>query len=328
MNSPVAKFSPTSDDSSAPSPAKDAPARVQKRLGELLRVVGRKLKDKREEIGWTPEMAAKQTKIKLPQILALEYGKIEAFANPTYARGFASIYLRTLKFDERQELAPLDRALDIRPEEKIETVAGMEYRPEPLPVETREAPGTLGFRVVVACTVVMMAVLVLVGFQTYKAGIIRVTSDDGIRSDNEALNLSDPAPEKAEVAVAELAPPHAPPPAATPVQVEELAKPVKKAQAVAVARPAEPVAVPADGLYRIELVANRRSFISVVTHNADGTKTNFGTVMKAGQRKSFKGKKMDLMIAIPAAINIIYNGVDQGPYSYSVVPASFSIPAS
>ncbi|MEM1059694.1 MAG: helix-turn-helix domain-containing protein [Verrucomicrobiota bacterium] len=322
MNSPAAKPPSSRSVRSDPSDA------VHQRLADQLRVVGRKLRDRREERDWPQELAAKKTKIKLPQIQALEQGNLEAFASPSYARGFASIYLRTLGFDDRAELSRFDDLLDVHPEERLEKISGLEHRPGPLPVETREAPSTLGFKVVIACTLVVVAVIALVGFQSYKAGMIRVTSTDGIRAD--AGNL-DPAAENAELASLDELKPSTAPPAAVAVAAEEAAPAPVAARAEAVAIPAqaaepEPAASPS-GIYNVELFAQRSSFVSVVSHRANGGKSRFTGTMKRGERRQFEGTRLDVMIAVPAAIHIVYNGEDQGPYSYSVVPASFTIPA-
>jgi len=327
MNSQAAKTTPAQK--SRPNPS----AENEQRLGEELTVIGRKLRDKREANGWTPELAAKKTKIKLPQILALEEGKLPMFASPSYARGFASIYLRTLGFDDRAELARYDEILDVHPEERLENISGVEYRPAPLPVETREGPSTLGYKVVILCTVVMMLVILGVGFQTYKAGMMNMPVADGIRGETGNLNLSQQT--NADAAMAEMTELQAEdaPPAAVPVpQPAEEAAEATPARAEAVAIPAEAAEpepdAPANGVYNIALVAQRRSFVSVVTHNPNGGTTRFTGTMKRGERRAFSGKKMEVMIAVPAAIHIVYNGEDQGPYSYSTVPASFTIPAS
>jgi len=59
-----------------------------------MKSVGEKLKLARLHRHWTPQAAAKATKIKVEQLLDLENDAYNKFASPSYARGFVRIYAR------------------------------------------------------------------------------------------------------------------------------------------------------------------------------------------------------------------------------------------
>ena len=78
-----------------------------------------------------PELAARETKIKVERIRDLENDDYSHFSSPTYARGFVRTYARALGLDEYKILRQLDQKL---PEDETGTFVpegGLPYVPEP-----------------------------------------------------------------------------------------------------------------------------------------------------------------------------------------------------
>ena len=134
-----------------------------------MKTVGKQLQDARLAKGWSPEMAARETKIRLDRVRELEEDDYSNFSSPTYARGFVRTYARALGLDEYRILRQLDNKL---PEDDNATFAndtGVPYMPEPSQVSK---PFQVGRGVYIAGGV-GMALLLLIGFilvQSYRAG--------------------------------------------------------------------------------------------------------------------------------------------------------------
>src|SRR5476651_2421053 len=96
-----------------------------------MKSVGQQLQEARLARNWTPELAARETKIKADRVRDLESDDYTNFSSPTYARGFVRTYARALGLDEYRILRQLDNKL---PEDDNATFApdnGMPYVPEP-----------------------------------------------------------------------------------------------------------------------------------------------------------------------------------------------------
>ena len=57
-----------------------------------MKPVGKQLQEAREAKNWTPELAARETKIKVDRVLDLEADDYSHFTSPAYARGFVRTY--------------------------------------------------------------------------------------------------------------------------------------------------------------------------------------------------------------------------------------------
>src|SRR5471030_112740 len=92
-----------------------------------MKTVGKQLQEARLAKNWTPELAARETKIKVDRLRDLESDDYSHFTSPAYARGFVRTYARALGLDEYRILRQLDNKL---PEDDNATFApdsGMPY---------------------------------------------------------------------------------------------------------------------------------------------------------------------------------------------------------
>jgi cytoskeleton protein RodZ len=109
-------------------------------MTELVEPVGRKLAKAREARGLTLEEAALETRIRPPQIAALEADDYSSFASNTYARGFLLIYGRFLGVDVREVARGLESGNPISIAEYQYLNAYPEVEPERSAPTRREQP--------------------------------------------------------------------------------------------------------------------------------------------------------------------------------------------
>jgi cytoskeletal protein RodZ len=139
-----------------------------------MKTVGKQLQDARMAKGWSPELAARETKIRVDRVHDLEVDDYSNFSSPTYARGFVRTYARALGLDEYKILRQLDNKL---PEDDNATFindGGVPYMPEPSKVSK---PFEVGRGVYIAGGVTGV-MLLLIGFilvQSYRAGYFAST---------------------------------------------------------------------------------------------------------------------------------------------------------
>ena len=134
-----------------------------------MKTVGKQLQDARLEKGWSPELAARETKIRVDRLHDLESDDYSNFSSPTYARGFVRTYARALGMDEYKILRQLDNKLPEDDNASFANDGGVPYMPEPSQVTK---PFEVGKGVYIAAGV-GATVLLLIGFilvQVYRAG--------------------------------------------------------------------------------------------------------------------------------------------------------------
>jgi len=134
-----------------------------------MKTVGKQLQDARLEKGWSPELAARETKIRVDRLHDLESDDYSNFSSPTYARGFVRTYARALGMDEYKILRQLDNKLPEDDNASFANDGGVPYMPEPSRVTK---PFEVGKGVYIAAGV-GTAFLLLIGFilvQVYRAG--------------------------------------------------------------------------------------------------------------------------------------------------------------
>src|ERR1700678_491259 len=95
-----------------------------------MKTVGKQLQEARLARNWTPELAARETKIKVDRLHDLESDDYSHFASPTYARGFVRTYARALGLDEDRVLRQLDTKLPDDDSHNMVTATGVAYLPE------------------------------------------------------------------------------------------------------------------------------------------------------------------------------------------------------
>jgi cytoskeletal protein RodZ len=134
-----------------------------------MKTVGKQLQDARVAKGWSPELAARETKIRVDRVHDLEVDDYSNFSSPTYARGFVRTYARALGLDEYKILRQLDNKLPEDDNATFINEGGVPYIPEPSQVSK---PFEVSRGVYVAGGV-GATVLLLIGFiliQSYRAG--------------------------------------------------------------------------------------------------------------------------------------------------------------
>jgi cytoskeletal protein RodZ len=204
-----------------------------------MKTVGKQLQDARLEKGWSPELAARETKIRVDRLHDLESDDYSNFSSPTYARGFVRTYARALGMDEYKILRQLDNKLPEDDNASFANDGGVPYMPEPSRVSK---PFEVGKGVYIAAGV-GATVLLLIGFilvQVYRAGYFAqalpatasntTTNSLPVMPDSETAQRALPADSNA-------------PPVALPIDTTSA---VAAAPAAPVAAPVAPVASPVD----------------------------------------------------------------------------------
>jgi cytoskeleton protein RodZ len=135
-----------------------------------MKSVGKQLQAARLAKNWTPELAARETKIKVDRLRDLEADDYSHFTSPAYARGFVRTYARFLGLDEYAILRQLDNKLPDDDTPNLVTDSNVGYLPEtsmPPRVAHRDYTG-LYVLLTLGCAVVLIFAFVL--FQAYRVG--------------------------------------------------------------------------------------------------------------------------------------------------------------
>ncbi len=187
--------------------------------------------------GWTPEMAARETKIKIDRLHDLESDDFSNFSSPTYARGFVRTYARSLGIDEYRILRQLDNKLPEDDNATFVNDTGVPYMPEPSQVSK---PFQVGKGVYIAGGV-GLTTLLLIGFilvQLYRASYFTAAGAPvAAPTTNVAATVPDTGPARAMPADSNAAP------VALPV---DTTAPMAPASAAPIDTNAAPRAMPVD----------------------------------------------------------------------------------
>jgi cytoskeleton protein RodZ len=216
----------------------------------LMKTVGKQLQEARLAKNWTPELAARETKIKVDRLHDLETDDYSHFTSPTYARGFVRTYARSLGLDEYQILRQLDSKLPDDDSANIVTDSGVAYLPETsLPPRAAHQDYT-GLYIVMGLAAVVTLVITFILFEAYRVGELSRwfgSGQESVATDTGASTNAAPGSTNAADAVARAQPidGSAPPSIETP-----------QTNAVAAAAPAAdtnapsaaPRAMPVDGV--------------------------------------------------------------------------------
>jgi cytoskeleton protein RodZ len=135
-----------------------------------MKTVGKQLQEARLARNWTPELASRETKIKVDRLRDLEADDYSNFTSPTYARGFVRTYARSLGLDEYRILRQLDNKLPDDDSANIASETGVGYLPETsLPPRAAHRDYT-GLYIVMALGAVVTLAIVFVLFEAYRVG--------------------------------------------------------------------------------------------------------------------------------------------------------------
>jgi cytoskeletal protein RodZ len=167
----------------------------------LMKTVGKQLQEGRLAKNWTPELASRETKIKVDRLKDLESDDYSHFNNATYARGFVRTYARALGLDEYHILRQLDNKLpDDDTANIVSSEGGVAYLPETaMPPRVAHRDFT-GLYVVLGLGGVVMLVIAFVLFRAYQVGELgKWAGEEPVASttNNAPAVAGDEAPKKA-----------------------------------------------------------------------------------------------------------------------------------
>src|SRR5277367_2649544 len=135
-----------------------------------MKTVGKQLQEARLAKNWTPELAARETKIKVERVRDLEADDYSHFTSPTYARGFVRTYARALGLDEYRILRQLDNKLPDDDSANIVTDGGVAYLPETAMPPRAAHRDYTGLYVVMGLGAMVTMAIVFVLFEAYRVG--------------------------------------------------------------------------------------------------------------------------------------------------------------
>jgi cytoskeleton protein RodZ len=163
-----------------------------------MKTVGKQLQEARLARNWTPEMAARETKIKVERVRDLEADDYAHFNNATYARGFVRTYARALGLDEYKILRQLDNKLpDDDTANIVSADGGVAYLPETaLPPRAAHRDYT-GLYIVLGMGAVVALVIAFVLFRAYQVGELHWSGTDTASTETATTNAAtadEPAP--------------------------------------------------------------------------------------------------------------------------------------
>jgi cytoskeleton protein RodZ len=185
-----------------------------------MKTVGKQLQEARLAKNWTPEMAARETKIQVARVKDLEADDYTAFNNATYARGFVRTYARALGLDEYQILRQLDNKLPDDDSANIVTVdGGVAYLPETAMPPRAAHRDFTGLYIVMGLGAVVVVVMGFVLLRAYQVGELgtwtgSTTAATDTGSTNTVANVSGDSAARA-LPIDSSTPPPIPEPAAT-----------------------------------------------------------------------------------------------------------------
>jgi cytoskeletal protein RodZ len=135
-----------------------------------MKSVGKQLQEARLAKNWTPELAARETKIRVDRLRDLEADDYSHFSSPTYARGFVRTYARSLGLDEYKLLRQLDNKLPEDDNASFANDTGVHYVPEPAKATHAGSGSNAGLYVVMSLGFVVALVISFIMVQAYRAG--------------------------------------------------------------------------------------------------------------------------------------------------------------
>jgi cytoskeletal protein RodZ len=279
-----------------------------------LKTIGQQLTEAREGRGWTLEEAAQRTKLKKSFLEHLEKDQFEYFPSISNARGFVRIYARELGLDGWKLLKQFEggtmvaaETYDLRPED----LEAIPRRRQPLIVK----PPRIG---VVLFLVIFMIGMAIGAIRLYQIWPSLTGSEDTEPATVEPAEVAPPA-EATPQALPAQTPGQATAPKAEPVSADN------PPRATAVAPSAEPVETPraqAVELQQLQLLASRQArrhqlWVRVVGIQNGEQRILYQDLLPAGERvpaEPWEAEQFILKFGEASMVNIIFNGVNEGPY--------------
>ncbi|MES2309022.1 MAG: RodZ domain-containing protein [Verrucomicrobiota bacterium] len=281
-----------------------------------LKSIGRQIQEARLSKGWTPEAAAKITKIKVDRLLEIERDDYSKLQGAAYTRGLIRVYTRELGLDERRILDQLDQTVSMDHGEGYVVAPPVEYIPQEIhysqQVSSRRVGSYVIYVVLAISAIATISLLVRVGTGLYAKS----------RKNASTAAITSTIPELTVVKAAPVA-------SALPVKPAQAVAPVAKAvraEDIPDTKP-EVEAKKEVKTHKLTLAAREDSWVKVRVTVGSETKVAFSEIIPAGEKKEFEGERFGIRISVPAAVDIIYDDKNAGPYSDSRSPSDeFYIP--
>jgi len=141
---------------------------------------------------WTPELAARETKIKVDRLRDLEADDYSHFTSPAYARGFVRTYARALGLNEYQLLRQLDNKLPDDDTPNLVSDSNVGYLPETaMPPRVAHRDFT-GLYVLMGLGCIVLCIFGFVLFKLYQIGELR-SPFGGPTSETATADMTSPS---------------------------------------------------------------------------------------------------------------------------------------
>ncbi len=270
--------------------------------------------------GWTPEAAAKITKIKVDRLHEIERDDYSKLPGVAYTRGLVRVYARELGLDERRILERLDQMVSMDLGEGYIVAPPVEYLPQEVhysqQVSTRRMGSYVIYGVLVVFVIATISWMVKLGngwVEKSKKNPVVTTQVISDRTIAKAAPATAGVPVKAAKPVTPVAP---------------VAKAVKESE-IPETKEEKPAEVKKEvKLQKLALHAREECWVSLRVTREGETKVVFKDIIPAGETREFEGERFGIRLSVPAGMDIIYNDKNEGPYSDSRIPSDeFYIPA-
>ncbi len=275
------------------------------------------MKEARLSKGWTPEAAAKITKIKVDRLHEIERDDFSKLPGVAYTRGLVRVYARELGLDERRILDRLDQIVSMELGDGYVVAPPVEYLPQEIHYNQQVSTRRVG-------SYVIYSVLFIFGIATLSWMVKR--GGDWIEKSKQNSVVTTQVISERTVAKAVPATAGVTVMAAKPVA--PVAKAVKESDVPEVKEEKPVEAKKEVKLQKLALHAREECWVSLRITKDGETKVAFKDIIPAGETREFEGERFGIRLSVPAGIDIIYNDKNEGPYSDSRIPSDeFYIPA-
>ena len=264
--------------------------------------------------GWTPEAAAKITKIKVDRLHDIERDDYSKLPGVAYTRGLVRVYARELGLDERRILDRLDQIVSMDLGEGYVVAPPVEYVPQEVhysqQVSTRRVGSYVIYVVLFIFAIATISWMVKLGSGWLAKSKKSSTVTTQVISPQTVAKA---APASTAVTVMPAKP------------VAPVAKAVKESDIPEVKSEEVKKAVK---LHKLALLAREECWVSVRVTKEGETKVAFKDIIPVGETREFEGERFGIRLSVPAGVDVIYNDKNEGPYSDSRTPSDeFYIPA-
>jgi cytoskeleton protein RodZ len=271
--------------------------------------IGETLRRERLRRGWSLEQVARETRIGLHLLEAIEADQFDRLPGGVFARNFVRQYAQMLELDDEGMIAAFRHHFEEPPEPPPS-------EPERPPMHLPRVPPLEDFRQRLGPGSSVSAFVTLVLVILACAGVYRYWQRDrGVRVTPRAVAVSSKPP--AAVARPAVKKPNAPidtpKPDFRPAELSEngtIRVPDKPAPPPVAAPPAAQTAEVFPAAMRVAFMATEPVWVSI---KSDGTRTYTGTLEVQQQRQFNASRKMTVLVGNAGSLEISLNGKPVGP---------------